>query len=134
LRFLWFVSESDFCGPKSCFIRIYPSSNIPNSSDVVILFRLMKKMEISANLFTPEQKLTFNCVLCDSLVNRILGEQRAVLFGSIHLPIFQILRTLWFFFVWWKKNCYIRLFIYAQIKNLTLNCILCGSLVNRIFG
>jgi hypothetical protein len=70
---------------------------------------------------------------CGSLVNRIFGGQKAVLFGSIHLPIFQILRTLWFYFVWWKKNCYIRLFIYAQIKNLTLNCILCGSLVNRIF-
>jgi hypothetical protein len=94
LRFVLFVSESDFWGTKSSFIQIYPSSNIPNSSNLVILFRLMKKTVISANLFTPEQKLTFNCVLCDSLVNRILREQRAVLFGSIHLPIFQILRTL----------------------------------------
>jgi hypothetical protein len=94
LRFVWFVSESDFWGPRSSFIRIYPSSNIPNSSDVVILFPLMKETVISANLFTYAQKLMFNCVLCDSLVNRIFGEQKAVLFGSIRLPIFQILRTL----------------------------------------
>jgi hypothetical protein len=31
LRFVLFVSESDFWGTKSCFIRIYPSSNIPDS-------------------------------------------------------------------------------------------------------
>jgi hypothetical protein len=94
LRFVWFVSESDYRGSKSSFIQIYLSSNISNSSDVVILFRLMKKTVISANLFTPEQKLTFNCILCDSLVNQIFGEQKAVLFGSICLPIFQILWTL----------------------------------------
>jgi hypothetical protein len=31
LRFVWFVSESDFRGPKSSFIPMFPSSNIPNS-------------------------------------------------------------------------------------------------------
>jgi len=94
LRFVWFVTEFDFRGSKSNFIRIYLSSNIPNSLDIVILFCLFKKTVISANLFWSEQKLTFSCVLCDSLVNRIFGKQKAVLFGSIRLPIFQILRTL----------------------------------------
>jgi hypothetical protein len=32
--------------------------------------------------------------LCDSLVNQIFGEQKVVLFGSIRLPIYQILRKL----------------------------------------
>jgi hypothetical protein len=49
---MWLVSESDFRGPKNSFIRIFPPSNIPNSWDVVILFHLMKKTAISANLFT----------------------------------------------------------------------------------
>jgi len=53
-----------------------------------------EKTVISANLFTPEEKLTFNCILCDSLVNQIFGDQKVVLFGSIRLPIYQILRTL----------------------------------------
>jgi hypothetical protein len=75
----------------------------------------MKKTVISANLFTPELKLTFNCVLFDSLVNRIFGYQKPVLFGSIHLPIFQILRTL-FFFSFDEKNYYISQFIYALTK------------------
>jgi hypothetical protein len=127
---VWSVRESDFWRPKSYFIRIYPSSNIPNSSDVVILFCLMKKTVISANLFTPEQKLTFNCFLCDSFVNRILGEQKGVSFGSIRLPIFQILRTLWFYFVWCKKNV-ISANLFTPKQKLTLNCVLCGSLGNR---
>jgi hypothetical protein len=130
---MWFVSESDFRGRKCFFIRIYPSSNIPNSLDVVILFRLMKKTVISANLFKPEQKLTFNCFLCDSLVNRILGEQKAVLFRSIRLPIFQILRTLWFYFVW-CKNTAISANLFTPKQKLTLNWVLCGSFANRIFG
>jgi hypothetical protein len=45
-----------FGDQKAVFVRIYPSSKIPNSSEVVILFRLMKKTVISANLFTPEKK------------------------------------------------------------------------------
>jgi hypothetical protein len=42
LRFVRFVTESEFPGPKSSFIPRFPSSNIPNSLDVVILIRLMK--------------------------------------------------------------------------------------------
>jgi hypothetical protein len=74
-----------------------------------------KKTSKLANLFTPKQKLTFNCVSYGSLFNRIIGDQKAVLFGSICLPIFQILRTLWFCFVWWK-NFYFMQFIYARTK------------------
>jgi hypothetical protein len=37
--------------------------------------------------------------LCGSLANRIFGDQKAVLFGSFRLPIFQILGTLRFYFV-----------------------------------
>jgi uncharacterized membrane protein len=92
----------------------------------------MKKTFISANLFTPEQKLTFNCVLCDSLVNQIFGDQKAVLFGSIHLLMYQILRK-WFYFVWLKKTT-ISFYLFTPKQKLTLNCVLCGSLVNRIFG
>jgi hypothetical protein len=47
-----------------------------------------------------------NFVLCRSFVNRIFGDQKAVLFGSFRLPIFQILGTLRFYFVWWKKLLY----------------------------
>jgi hypothetical protein len=66
----------------------------------------MKKTSISANLFTPKQKLTLNCAFCGSLGNRIFGVLKAVLFGSFRLSIFQIRRTLWFYFVWWKKLLY----------------------------
>jgi hypothetical protein len=60
----------------------------------VILFRLMKKTAISANLFNPKQKLSFDCVLCGSLENQTFGDQKAVLFRDFPLPIFLILRTL----------------------------------------
>jgi hypothetical protein len=43
----------------------------------VILIRLTKKAAISANLFTPEYKLTFNCVLRGTLLNKILEDQKA---------------------------------------------------------
>jgi hypothetical protein len=94
LRFVWLVSESDFRGQKSSFILMFPSSNIPNSSDIVILFRFIKKTGISVYLFTPKQKLTLNCVLCSWLVNRIFGDKKAVLFCCFRHPIFQILKTL----------------------------------------
>jgi len=93
----------------------------------------MKKTVISANLFTPEKKLTFNCFFCDSFVNQILGEQKAVLFGSICLPIFQILRTMWFYFVWCKKTA-ISANLFTPKQKLTFNCVLCGSLGNRFSG
>jgi hypothetical protein len=93
----------------------------------------MKKTVISANLFTPEKKLTFNCFFCDSFVNQILGEQKAVLFGSICLPIFQILRTMWFYFVWCKKTA-ISANLYTPKQKLTFNYVLCGSLGNRFSG
>jgi hypothetical protein len=98
----------------------------------VILFRLVKKTAISVYLFTPKQKLTLNCILCGSLVNQIFGDQKAVLLGSIRLPKFQILRTLWFYFVWWKKTA-ISGNLFTPKQKLLLNCVLCGSLANRIF-
>jgi hypothetical protein len=81
----------------------------------VILFRLMKKSAISANLFTPKQKLTFNCVLCGSLVNRIFGDQKAVLFRS---SVFQYFKFLCRDFISFdENNCYMIQFIYAKKKN-----------------
>jgi hypothetical protein len=106
LRFVWFVSESEFSGPKNSFILRFPSSNIPNSLDVVILFHLMKKTAIWSDLFTPKQKPAFICVLCGSLVNQNFRDKKAVLFQDLRIPIFQILRTLWFYFVWCKKLLY----------------------------
>jgi hypothetical protein len=106
LRFVWFVIESYFQGSKSSFIPRFPSSNILNSYDVVILFRLMKKTAISSNLFMPKQKLTFICVSWVSLVNQIFWDQKEVLFRDFCLPIFKILRTLWFYIFWWKKLLY----------------------------
>jgi hypothetical protein len=110
-----FVSESDYRGSKSSFIHIYLSSNIPNSSDVVILFRLMKKIVISANLFTPEQKLTFNCVLCGWLGNQFSGTKKQ--FYS-DLSVFQFSKFLGGcdFISFDEKNFYISQFIYSQTK------------------
>jgi hypothetical protein len=65
----------------------------------MILFRLTKKAAISANLFTPEYKLRFNCVLCGTLLNKILEDQKTAKFLSLRLPILQISRGLWFCFV-----------------------------------
>jgi hypothetical protein len=124
--FCVFVSESDFQGPKSSFIRIFSSSNIPNSLDVVILFRLKKETAISDNLFTPKQKHMFICVFCGWLVNRIFGDQNAVLIRSFGLPIFQILRTLWFYFVWWKKLLYQAIYLRPnKISRSFAFCVVC---------
>jgi hypothetical protein len=103
---MWFVSESDFRRPKSSFIRICPSSKIPNSSALWFYFVWWKKLLFRPIYLRPKKKLTFNCVLCYLLVNRIFWYQKAVLFGSFRLPIFQILGTFWFYFIWWKKLLY----------------------------
>jgi hypothetical protein len=82
----------------------------------VILFRFMKKnCYICLFIYAKIKNLKLNCILCGSLVNRIFGERRAVLFGSICLPIFQILRMC-DIISFDEKNCYISLFIYAQTK------------------
>jgi hypothetical protein len=49
-----------------------------------------------------QTKLAFISVLCGSLVNQNFRDQKAVLFRDFRLQIFQILMTLWFYFVWWK--------------------------------
>jgi hypothetical protein len=72
----------------------------------VDLFRLTKKIAISANLFTLEHKFMLNCVLRGKLVNQILEDQKAVKFCSLRLPIFQTIRAFGFCFVWQKKLLY----------------------------
>jgi hypothetical protein len=51
---------------------IFQSSNIRNSEGVIILFRLEKKIGVSASIFTTGHKITFNCILRRILVNQIL--------------------------------------------------------------
>jgi hypothetical protein len=58
----------------------------------------MKKIAISAYLFTPEHKLLLNCILRGTLVNKILEDQKAAKFKSLRLPILQTLRALWICF------------------------------------
>jgi hypothetical protein len=92
-----------------------------------------KKLLISPNLFKPKQKLAFICILCGSLVNRIFGDQKAVLFGSFRLPKFQILRTLVILFCLIKKTA-ISANLFTPKQKLSFDCVLCGSLENRTFG
>jgi hypothetical protein len=117
-RFVWFVSESEFPGPKSSFIPRFLSSNIHNSKAVVILFLLIKITAIWSNLFTPKQKLAFICVFGGSLVNRNFRDHKAVLFRDFRLQIFQILGRC-DFISFDKNNCCMIQFIYAQTKTRT---------------
>jgi ribosomal protein L44E len=94
-----------------------------------ILF--VKKTSISANLFTPKQKLRFNCDLCGSLVNQTFEDKKAVFFRCFHHPIFKFLGRC--DFISFLKKTSISANLFTPKQKLTFNCVLCSSLVNRIF-